>query len=162
MPSFGFGKSVRWRFGSDVCPYWNAITGSAPSNVPRAFWKSLTWTIMLARITGALFMAAGLVCCIGILVPSGKPMGIFGFNGIRIISALAVVHFTVYAYGVRIARGRFAKHLQSNDYRVCFECGYLLTGLSDSCDCPECGAFSSLLETRKRWSVWLNRNISYE
>ncbi len=43
------------------------------------------------------------------------------------------------------------KRLVAADFKLCPECGYRLTGLSDQTDCPECGTACDLEEVEAMW-----------
>lgn len=69
-----------------------------------------------------------------------------GMSGMFALPFLVTMHYL----GYRDKQRELAR-IRKIDYRVCTDCGYLLTGLGDSGACPECGKGFQLDELRKIW-----------
>src|SRR5262245_2454090 len=54
-------------------------------------------------------------------------------------------------------RIHFAKHLAENSGLVCPDCGYLLHGLPDNHQCPECGRAYTMIGLRMEWLRWMSK-----
>ncbi len=52
------------------------------------------------------------------------------------------------------ARRKFVARVADDEYRVCPQCGYLLSGLPDQGKCPECGRGYSIEELERIWRPW--------
>ncbi len=48
---------------------------------------------------------------------------------------------------------RLSARARREQGRVCWECGYVLTGLGDAGDCPECGTRYDVANLRRQWQV---------
>ncbi len=50
---------------------------------------------------------------------------------------------------------RFYRKVIKYDYKICLYCGYILVGLPDISNCPECGRTYHVEYLRKVWPKWL-------
>lgn len=55
----------------------------------------------------------------------------------------------------RWPKRQFARYILQHDGRVCYDCGYLLSGLPDEHTCPECGKPYTVQQLRHRWMDWM-------
>lgn len=157
----GFDRKNKWRYGGDAYPYWSAVVGSVPQNTPHAFWMSLKVLRRALRIVGLSVIIAIFVELILIWkVITGDR--VFTSLDVFLVCSPALCYSLLYVYGIRIARGRFRKFLEANNWMVCIECGYLLCGLPDGYKCPECGMPYTYNILRRRWTQWYNGCTVYE
>lgn len=59
----------------------------------------------------------------------------------------------------RLGMRSFGEWLWTRRYQVCLGCAYLLKGLEDRRNCPECGRAFSLEQTEKACVQWLGHKV---
>ena len=126
------------RFANRFSSYWY----SCPSGMPTAYWRWIGWF----RVT----IAIGSVVAVAIVCHW------FLAGRRHIVPHLFYGGFALYYLGVKhVLRRRFHRRVAALGYLVCTECGYDLRGLSDLCQCPECGVvLGTASEIRKKWRTW--------
>ncbi len=68
-----------------------------------------------------------------------------------VVSGSFLLSMLVLVYVVQKPYRQLMKRLVAADFKLCPECGYRLTGLSDQTDCPECGTACDLEEVEAMW-----------
>jgi len=93
------------------------------------------------------------VSCSGLVVWT-----IYGFkgvpNGLNLAAIFLPLVGSLFAtrWFARWSR-RLREQALAADGRVCWECGYALTGLADRGECPECGTAYEAEALRRRWQL---------
>jgi len=64
---------------------------------------------------------------------------------------LASIGWMLLLAGRGIHRSKRLRELRTHEYRICQACGYLLVGLPDDGNCPECGSSYDRQETIRSW-----------
>lgn len=77
-------------------------------------------------------------------------------NGLppRVTTAAPVVIIGIMSFGVVLwwlSSRRLLRRADALGFRLCTRCHYPLTGLGDSCECPECGESYSLPDAKVAW-----------
>ena len=132
-----------------------------PPGVPLAYWRRIT----ISRVLSRFVLILACVVVIGLPLAAGACYAM-GHSGIRnaIFAgpwigdwALPVALVVILAVWVPpwYAKRRLNRFVRRNRFRVCPYCAYVLAGLPDKHNCPECGNLYDLEEVRQLWVSFL-------
>jgi hypothetical protein len=150
---------VRWKAQDALDRRFNWLwlwTARKPQGVPRAFWMRLRALRIIVALLFGVMWAEGALCLLVALGWSRR----FGWREpVLLVGASVAIGATLVSLEALhwIIKRRFVRWLREQDYRMCLHCGYVLTGLPDEHQCPECGAAYKLEETVGEWRAWVPR-----
>lgn len=111
----------------------------APRFVRRFYWRMIPLPLPLGV---ALFTAP-------LLKPGVLPP--FGFWSFTAVMFVVVVLAVLWAWAMSLWEKRFVQRLRAAAYRLCPQCGFVLTGHEGSFNCPECGEACDLDKIQAAW-----------
>lgn len=129
--------------------------------VPPAFWRSVRKSLTVIKCLALLMVLLDL----GLYLPAFRLQfrAMFGHwlspGALLLLACCAALAWVPY---YRITKRRFYERVYKADYRVCWECGYLLHGIPDRHACPECGRiYTEQLDTAA-WKHWMETDDTNE
>lgn len=128
---------------------WHLMLDLRPRDVPNAYWRSLKSLKTSARRA----WSTGLLLSLGGLLVFGEPT--IMSQGIFLVVAPLVLEGISLSYRIGKSKMRFSQVLSVHDWKVCINCGSVLTGLNPARRCPGCGGVYDFTSLRYTWEDWL-------
>lgn len=122
--------------------------------VPPAFWRVMRtprrWMQISCSVLVAILLLEHSESFRGFFYRQfGRPIGL----GLPLVLLVALGVMWIFYY--RAAKRRFYEQVAKARFMVCWDCGYLMTGLPNMHECPECGrTFAAHLDT-SGWKRWM-------
>jgi hypothetical protein len=132
---------------------WRIAFGKRVKDIPHGMWSRLAGN----RTAQAVYIRQLIVLLVLHLLAG---LEIFHIARIPEVIRAYTDHwlmptFLVLMFGLGMIRlvavRRFCADLFANDFEMCVECGYSLTGLPERPQCPECGKAYDMKDTRLAW-----------
>lgn len=142
-------EQPREQFSHDWITGWHLMLDLRPREVPKAYWRSLDTLKASARVA----WSTGLLLSLGCLLVFGLPT--IMSRGIFFIVVPLLLEGIRLAYRAGKSKLRFGRVLSAHDWKVCTDCGYVLTGLRPLHWCPGCGGAYDFTWIRDTWLDWL-------
>lgn len=145
------GKSMPPRAVTGLDVLGLLLARRLPHTTPRILRRKLRLCYWLAAVVvmppGLLYLATGLYDAFGDAVSPG----VLRLNA-RFVAYVCPALLVLVGIGSVWFIKRFARTVDRHTGEMCVQCGYILHGLPDRSNCPECGTPYSIRQLRATWA----------
>lgn len=139
-------------------PAWTLsrlASADPPAGVPPTVWEECRAHRIRAVSVRRLLNGLSILMIVGLLLFPDRVIHAPLFLKVAPLTALLAVSVVARRWKSSSRKSLFDE-LSKVDFRACLDCGYLLTGHPDSCNCPECGQSYNREEVERAWVAWMH------
>lgn len=124
-----------------------------PTNVPIAFWDHFGATrVVIVLLISGVYLYWSVVLLLLVVSPPQVLHMRGAFKILSVAGSLVVIRLGPYLY--KKSKMTYCKWIMTQEYEICYRCGYRLRSLPERYHCPECGTEFSKKALAAMWNDW--------